>query len=66
MNAVVNASEIDRPWLKAYPDGVPADIDASKYPSLVALMEESFKKYKDRVAYIFMGKEITFGETNSL
>ena len=66
MNAVVNASEIDRPWLKAYPDGVPADIDASKYPSLVALMEESFKKYKDRVAYSFMGKEITFGETNSL
>ena len=66
MNAVVNAREIDRPWLKAYPAGVPADIDASGYPSLVALMEESFKKYKDRVAYSFMGKEITFGETDSL
>ena len=66
MNAVVNVEEIGRPWLKAYPAGVPADIDASKYPSLVALMEESFKKYKDRVAYSFMGKEITFGETNNL
>ena len=66
MNAVVNPQEIDRPWLKAYPAGVPADIDASKYPSLVALMEESFQKYKDRVAYSFMGKEITFGETDSL
>ena len=66
MSTAVNAREIDRPWLKAYPAGVPADIDASGYPSLVALMEESFKKYKDRVAYSFMGKEITFGETDSL
>ncbi len=66
MNAVANAMEIDRPWLKDYPAGVPFDIDASKYPSLVTLMEESFKKYEDRVAYSFMGKEITFGETNSL
>ena len=32
----------DRPWLGAYPAGVPADIDPSQYPSLVALMEEAF------------------------
>ncbi|MEO5659706.1 MAG: long-chain-fatty-acid--CoA ligase [Polaromonas sp.] len=62
----MNREVIDRPWLKAYPAGVPADIDASQYPSLVALMEESFKKYHDRVAYSFMGKDITFGETDSL
>ena len=36
----MNASLTDRPWLKSYPPGVPADIDASQYPSLVALMEE--------------------------
>ena len=74
MNAVINANSnaesnaevIDRPWLKAYPAGVPADIDASQYPSLVALMEESFKKYRERVAYSFMGKDITFGETDGL
>ena len=66
MNAVMKADEIERPWLKAYPAGVPADIDASQYPSLVALMEESFHKYQDRVAYSFMGKEITFGQTNRL
>jgi len=62
----MNAATIDRPWLKAYPAGVPADIDASRYPSLVALMEESFKKYGSRVAYSFMGKDITFGQTDSL
>ena len=66
MNAVMKTNEIERPWLRAYPAGVPADVDASRYPSLVALMEESFKTYKDRVAYSFMGKEITFGQTNNL
>ena len=66
MNAVMKTNEVERPWLRAYPAGVPADVDASQYPSLVALMEESFEKYKDRVAYSFMGKEITFGQTNNL
>ncbi|GKT23243.1 long-chain-fatty-acid--CoA ligase [Acidovorax sp. SUPP3334] len=54
----------DRPWLAAYPPGVPADIDPAQYPSLVALMEEAFGKYADRVAYSFMGKDVTFGETD--
>lgn len=66
MSAVMKTGEAERPWLKAYPAGVPADIDASQYPSLVVLMEESFKTYKDRVAYSFMGKEITFGQTDHL
>ncbi len=62
----MNAATLDRPWLKAYPAGVPADIDSSQYPSLVALMEESFQKHGSRVAYSFMGKEITFAQTDSL
>jgi len=56
----------DRPWLGAYPAGVPADIDTSAYPSLVGLMEESFQKYADRTAYSFMGKDVSFGQTDSL
>ena len=56
----------DRIWLSSYPAGVPADIDAGQYPSLVALMEEAFSKYADRVAYSFMGKEITYAQTDSL
>ncbi len=56
----------DRPWLSAYPAGVPADIDPSQYPSLVALMDEAFTKYAGRVAYSFMGKDVTFGQTDSL
>ena len=56
----------DRPWLAAYPQGVPADIDTSQYPSLVALMDEAFGKYADRVAYSFMGREVTYAETEAL
>ena len=62
----MNTATPDRPWLKHYPVGVPADIDASQYTSLVGLMEESFKKYDDKVAYSFMGKEVTFGQTDSM
>ncbi len=57
---------IDRPWLSAYSPGVPADIDASQYVSLVQLMEESFHKNAARTAYSFMGKDITFAQTDAL
>jgi long-chain acyl-CoA synthetase len=56
----------DRPWLGSYPQGVPADVDASRYPSLVALMEESFSKYTDRTAYSFMGRDLSYGEVDKL
>ncbi|MDR6213935.1 long-chain-fatty-acid--CoA ligase [Paracidovorax wautersii] len=55
----------ERPWLGAYPQGVPADIDTTQYPSLVALMEEAFRKYADRVAYSFMGKDVSYAETDA-
>jgi long-chain acyl-CoA synthetase len=55
-----------RPWLSAYPSGVPTDIDPSQYRSLVHLMEEAFGRYADRPAYSFMGKEISFGQTDAL
>jgi long-chain acyl-CoA synthetase len=56
----------NRPWLSSYPQGVPADIDVNQYTSLVDLMEESFQKYAQRVAYSFMGKNTTFAQTDSL
>jgi len=56
----------DRIWLKSYPPGVPADLDTAQYPSLVALMEESFTKYANRTAYSFMGRDVTYGQTDRL
>ncbi len=57
---------MDRIWLKNYPPGVPSDIDPSQYPSLVALFEESFRKFKDRHAYACMDKRLTYGELDAL
>ncbi len=56
----------DRTWLESYPPGVPADIDPTQYPSLVALMDEAFHQYAPRVAYSFMGRDISFAETETL
>ncbi|MGB3068759.1 MAG: long-chain-fatty-acid--CoA ligase [Ottowia sp.] len=55
----------ERIWLSGYPEGVPADIDPTQYTSLVALMEESFAKYSDRVAYSFMGRDVSYAETDA-
>ena len=56
----------DRIWLNSYPKGVAADIDVTAYTSLVALMEASFQKYADRAAYNFMGKDVSYAETDKL
>ena len=55
-----------RPWLGAYPDSVPADIDVEQYPSLVHLLEESFQKNASRMAYSFMGKDVSYAQVDSL
>jgi long-chain acyl-CoA synthetase len=56
----------NKPWLKTYPEGVPADIRADAYRSLVELLEEAFRKYADRDAAVCMGQRLRFGEVNSL
>jgi long-chain acyl-CoA synthetase len=56
----------ERPWLTAYSQGVPADIDPHQYNSLVGLMEEGFQKFANRTAYSFMGRDVSFAQTDSL
>jgi long-chain acyl-CoA synthetase len=53
---------MERFWLKQYPAGVPADVDASQYRSVAELMEDAFRKYASRDAYVSMGKAMTFRE----
>jgi long-chain acyl-CoA synthetase len=53
-------------WLKQYPAGVPAEVKTDLYPSLVALLEESFRKYRNLPAYKFMGRTLTFGQVDDL
>ena len=53
---------MERFWLKQYPPGVPADVDVTQYSSLNQLMEEAFRKYAQRSAYVFMDRFLTFAE----
>ncbi|WP_306714930.1 long-chain fatty acid--CoA ligase [Burkholderia dolosa] len=57
---------MEKIWLKSYPPGVPAEIDASPYPSVPDLLDESFRQYRDRNAFVCMGKAITYGELDTL
>ena len=55
-----------RPWLQHYTKGVPANIDENAYPSIVALLEDTFAKFSSLPAFTCMGKPMTFGEVDQL
>ena len=54
----------DKFWLKHYPPNVPAEIDVTQYKSLVHLLEEAFKTFADRNAYVCMDKFLTYREVD--
>ena len=55
-----------KPWLSAYPEGVPAEIDTHAYSSVVDLMQESFRQYGDRTAFSFLGRGLSYKELDRL
>lgn len=63
MNAV-SLDQAERIWLNAYLPGVPSDIDAGieDYPSLREVFLEHLHKYRDRVAYVSIGTEMTYAD----
>jgi long-chain acyl-CoA synthetase len=57
---------MDKIWLKAYPPGVPAEIDPDQYDSVVHLLEEAFQKYAANNAFVCMDKFLTYGELDGM
>jgi long-chain acyl-CoA synthetase len=57
---------VEKIWLKSYPDGVPAEIDASIFNSVTELLEDSFRKNREKPAFVCMGKSLTYGELDAL
>ncbi|MGE5650010.1 MAG: AMP-binding protein, partial [Bacillota bacterium] len=55
---------MEKIWLKSYPKDVPAEIDYKQYRSLVHLLEESFRKYASRNAFVCMDKSLTYAEVD--
>lgn len=57
---------MDRIWLQSYQEGVPAEVDLGEFQSIGTMLENSVALYRDRVAFINMGAELTYGELDAL
>jgi long-chain acyl-CoA synthetase len=53
---------MERIWLKSYPEGVPAEIDANALGSLGDFIRTSLEKYRDRTAFVSMDRTMSYGE----
>jgi long-chain acyl-CoA synthetase len=49
-------------WLKSYPAGVPAEIDANVVGSIGDFINASIDKFRDRTAFFSMGRAMSYGE----
>lgn len=55
-----------KPWLAEYSPGVPAEIDPDRYPSLVALLDESFARFAAQPAFTNLDTTLTFADVERL
>jgi long-chain acyl-CoA synthetase len=55
-----------KPWLPSYSPGVPAEIDADRYSSLVALLEASFARFASQPAFTNLGTTLKFRDVERL
>ena len=56
----------DRIWLKSYPAGVPAEIDADHYRSIPDLFAQIVGKFADRPAFHNLGRMLSYAELDEL
>ncbi len=57
---------MEKHWLKAYPEGIRAEINVNEYASLKELIERGLAVHATRDAYVQMGKALTYGEIDVL
>lgn len=57
---------MEKIWLRSYPEGVPAEINPGEFKSIGDLFDRGVRQYADRVAYINMGKAVTYAELDRL
>ncbi len=53
---------MERIWLKSYLPGMATDIDPGALPSLKYMAEQSFSTFRDRAAFIQMGKRLGYDQ----
>lgn len=56
---------MDRPWVREYPEGIPASLDVPE-TTLSRYVRENAGTYPNQTAMVFFGKKISFKEFESL
>jgi len=54
------------PWLANYQNGVPHTVNLDEFASIPEVFAQSVSKYRDRAAFINMGKSISYRELDQL
>ena len=57
---------VDRIWLKHYPAGIPAEIDADHFSSIPDLLEKIVAKFADKPAFHNLGRTMSYAELERL
>jgi len=57
---------MQKSWLRQYPEGVPAEIEVDRHPSLVALLEEAFRQHRRLPMTRFMGRTHRYADIDDL
>jgi long-chain acyl-CoA synthetase len=60
------ASQVDKIWLKSYPEGVPAELPPAPFRSVRELFEHAFDTHPERASYSNMGTTLTYRELDEL
>lgn len=56
----------NRPWVKNYPPGVPAEIGPLRYPTIPALLAGSVARHRDRPAFENFGVQLSYADLDRL
>ncbi len=57
---------MEKIWLASYPPEVPAEIDSSAYRSVSELIDASFGKFRESLAFACNGTRMTYGELDMM
>ncbi|MDH3338157.1 MAG: AMP-binding protein [Gammaproteobacteria bacterium] len=58
--------QVDKIWLKSYPDYVPAELPPAPFRSVRELFEHAFDAHPERPAYSNMGRTLTYRQLDEL
>jgi len=57
---------MDKPWLNAYPPGMPANLDLDPTESVVDVLDRAIGRFADRPAFSNLGRTISYRELDVL